>query len=287
MKLSDNKQTILSYVESRMTFIAPNLSVIVGASTAAKLMGLAGGLTNLTKMPSCNILLLGARKKLLGGFSTTAAMPHAGAIFYSKIVQDCPAVSCFFRWHCATRRCVRLQDLRMKAARLVSCKVTLAARVDSFHESAQGQQGKALLSDIERRLEKLQEPPPVKAVKALAPPIDSGRKKRGGRRHRKMKERLGMTELRVGANRTGFGKVRESIGVCGEWQRRLVFRSKRMRIKKIWAFRLVWWINRAQAKFARRKSIPKPKREFRRNFRFDYPRSCVFDSNSIVFAFRL
>ena len=76
-----------------MTFIAPNLSIIVGASTAAKLMGMAGGLTNLTKMPSCNILLLGAHKKFLSGFSTTAVMPHAGAIFYSKIVQDCPPVS--------------------------------------------------------------------------------------------------------------------------------------------------------------------------------------------------
>jgi U4/U6 small nuclear ribonucleoprotein PRP31 len=93
MKLSENKQTILSYVESRMTFIAPNLSIIVGASTAAKLMGMAGGLTNLTKMPSCNILLLGAHKKVLGGFSSTTAMPHAGAIFYSKLVQDCPSVS--------------------------------------------------------------------------------------------------------------------------------------------------------------------------------------------------
>ena len=33
------KQEIFAYVESRMTFIAPNLSIIVGASTAAKLMG--------------------------------------------------------------------------------------------------------------------------------------------------------------------------------------------------------------------------------------------------------
>lgn len=31
-----------------------------------------------------------------------------------------------------------LQDLRRKAARLVSAKCTLAARVDSFHESAEG-----------------------------------------------------------------------------------------------------------------------------------------------------
>jgi U4/U6 small nuclear ribonucleoprotein PRP31 len=32
------------------------------------------------------------------------------------------------------------------------------------------------LNEIERGLEKLQEPPLVKAIKSLAPPIDSGRK---------------------------------------------------------------------------------------------------------------
>ena len=39
IKLEEMKQQILQYVQSRMTFIAPNLTVIVGASTAAKLMG--------------------------------------------------------------------------------------------------------------------------------------------------------------------------------------------------------------------------------------------------------
>lgn len=39
IKLEAIKQRILSYVQSRMTFIAPNLTIIVGASTAAKLMG--------------------------------------------------------------------------------------------------------------------------------------------------------------------------------------------------------------------------------------------------------
>lgn len=33
------KLKIYEFVESRMTFIAPNLSFIIGASTAAKLMG--------------------------------------------------------------------------------------------------------------------------------------------------------------------------------------------------------------------------------------------------------
>ena len=76
-----------------MRFIALNLSMIVGASTEAKLLGMAGGLTNLSKMPSCNILLLGSQRKDLRGFSSKAAMPHAGFIF-SMIVH--PFVFLFF-----------------------------------------------------------------------------------------------------------------------------------------------------------------------------------------------
>lgn len=54
-ELEDARKTILEYVESRMSFMAPNLSAIVGTRTAAKLMGVAGGLTGLSKMPSCNV----------------------------------------------------------------------------------------------------------------------------------------------------------------------------------------------------------------------------------------
>lgn len=38
-ELNAFKLQIYEYVESRMTFIAPNLSAIIGASTAAKIMG--------------------------------------------------------------------------------------------------------------------------------------------------------------------------------------------------------------------------------------------------------
>jgi hypothetical protein len=37
-----------------------------------------------------------AHKKIFGGFSSPTAMPHAGAIFYSKIVQDCLPVKITF-----------------------------------------------------------------------------------------------------------------------------------------------------------------------------------------------
>ncbi|VDQ10275.1 unnamed protein product [Trichobilharzia regenti] len=68
-------------------------------------------------MPSCNILVLGAQKRLLSGFSNTSVLPHTGYVFNSEIVQKLPP------------------DLRLKAARLIANKVALAARVDLFHES--------------------------------------------------------------------------------------------------------------------------------------------------------
>ena len=39
IELTEYKKLIFDYVESQMGFIAPNISTIVGASTAAKLMG--------------------------------------------------------------------------------------------------------------------------------------------------------------------------------------------------------------------------------------------------------
>ena len=55
--------------------------------------------------------------------------------------------------------------MRRKTARLVAAKAVLAARVDASHESPDGRCGADFLADIEGKLEKLQEPPPVKAVK--------------------------------------------------------------------------------------------------------------------------
>jgi len=190
-ELNSFKLRIYEYVESRMTFIAPNLSSIVGASTAAKVMGVAGGLTKLSKMPACNVLILGSQSKTLSGFSTVASLPHTGFIYFSDIVQDTPP------------------DMRRKAARLVATKCILAARVDSSHEYQDGSIGRQLREEIEKKLDKLMEPPPVKFVKPLPKPIDPGRKKRGGKRVRKTKERYAMTELRKHNNRLNFADIEE------------------------------------------------------------------------------
>ena len=59
-----NNYVMSRYVESRMNFIAPIISAIIAASIAAKLMGAAGGLTKLSKMPSNNIALSGKKKSI-------------------------------------------------------------------------------------------------------------------------------------------------------------------------------------------------------------------------------
>ncbi|XP_071447282.1 U4/U6 small nuclear ribonucleoprotein Prp31-like [Hetaerina americana] len=190
-EINDMKGKVLEYVESRMTYIAPNLSAIVGASTAAKVMGVAGGLGRLSKMPASNVQVLGSQKRTLSGFSQVTTLPHTGFLYYSSIVQDTPP------------------DLRRKAARLVAAKCTLAARVDSARASIDGSIGKMFREDIEKKLDKLQEPPPVKFIKPLPKPIDPSRKKRGGKRVRKLKERYAMTELRKQANRLNFGEIED------------------------------------------------------------------------------
>jgi U4/U6 small nuclear ribonucleoprotein PRP31 len=191
MELNNFKATIYDYVESKMTFIAPNLSAIVGAKTAAKLLGLAGGLTKLSKMPACNILVLGSQKKTLSGFSKVAMLPHTGFVYYSEIVQE------------------TVPDLRRKAARLVANKAALAARVDAAHEAVNGEVGTGFREDIEKKLDKLQEPPPVKFIKPLPKPLEGGKKKRGGKRVRKQKERYAITEYRKQANRLNFAEIED------------------------------------------------------------------------------
>ena len=62
IQLEDDRTAILNFVADRLASIAPNLSAIVGTSIAAKLIGIAGGLPALAKIPAGNMQVLGAKK---------------------------------------------------------------------------------------------------------------------------------------------------------------------------------------------------------------------------------
>ncbi|KAK7283710.1 hypothetical protein RIF29_13435 [Crotalaria pallida] len=192
LELDSSKKKVLDFVESRMGYIAPNVSAIVGSAVAAKLMGTAGGLSALAKMPACNVQLLGAKKKNLAGFSTATSQFRVGYIEQTEIFQTTPP------------------PLRMRACRLLAAKSTLAARVDSIRGDPTGNTGKFFKDEILKKIEKWQEPPPAKQPKPLPVPDSEPKKKRGGRRLRKMKERYAITDMRKLANRMQFGIPEES-----------------------------------------------------------------------------
>ncbi|GAB2297347.1 U4/U6-U5 snRNP complex subunit prp31 [Dionaea muscipula] len=97
----------------------------------------------------------------------------------------------------------------MCAFRLLAAKSTLAARVDSTRDQT-GMTGRALREEVRKKIEKWQEPPPPKLPKPLPVPDSEPKKKRGGRRLRKMKERYAIIDVRKLANRMQFGVPEES-----------------------------------------------------------------------------
>ncbi|PIL36866.1 hypothetical protein GSI_00556 [Ganoderma sinense ZZ0214-1] len=193
-RLEEARKKIFQYVSSRMNMLAPNLSAIVGTTTAAKLLGVAGGLSGVAKMPSCNVYLLGAQKKIAAGFSSATQRKHTGFVFQSEIVQGTPP------------------EYRMKVQRTVGAKCTLAARMDLERSRRDGSYGQQLRDKIEKHIDRLAAPPPSKIVKALPIPNDGPKKRRGGKRARKAKEAYAQTELRKLQNRMAFGEAEEEVG---------------------------------------------------------------------------
>lgn len=75
------------------------------------------------------------------------------------------------------------EDYHRQAQRIVSAKALLTARMDANASARDGSYGKKLREELEKKLEKLQEPPPAKMTKALPVPKEGGKKnRRGGRR---------------------------------------------------------------------------------------------------------
>jgi U4/U6 small nuclear ribonucleoprotein PRP31 len=186
LQLDQDKSLILQYVQSRMNRIAPNTCYLLGSRVTAQLIGLAGGIPALSRIPACNIQVIGQEKRLMAGFSNISSIPHQGIIQYCDLVQSAPPF------------------LRKKVLKLVASKVAISSRVDSYKHHPDGAEGKKLRADIEEKIEKFQELPKAKTKKALPKPEDKKKSHRGGKRVRKWKERFAVTEMRALQNRIGM-----------------------------------------------------------------------------------
>jgi U4/U6 small nuclear ribonucleoprotein PRP31 len=114
-------------------------------------------------------------------------------VYGSPLVQGCPPA------------------LRAKAAKLVGAKAALLARVDAYGHDPAGRAGEEMRAAMAAKIEKWQEPPPAKTKLVLPAPDAAPKKRRGGRRARKEKERYGLTDVRAAANRAAFGVPEEEV----------------------------------------------------------------------------
>ncbi|KAL8452359.1 hypothetical protein Emag_002478 [Eimeria magna] len=78
---------------------------------------------------------------------------------------------------------------------------------------ANGELGKALRDGIVQALMKAQEPPPAPMKKALPAPEERSKPKRGGKRHRRLKEKYELSEVQKQLNRVKFGEQEDTIGL--------------------------------------------------------------------------
>jgi nucleolar protein 56 len=144
LSLYQLRQALENYLDKTMEEVAPNTKALVGSLLGARLIALAGGLTNLAKRPASTIQVLGAEKALFRSLKTGTRPPKHGIIFQHTYLHEAK------RWH------------RGKIARALAGKLAIAARTDAFGGRNIGE---ALKADLERRIEEIRqkyaEPPPI------------------------------------------------------------------------------------------------------------------------------
>ncbi len=135
---------------------APNTSALVGPSIAAKLIGMAGGLTELSRIPACNLQVLGqvkANASARAGLSTISTKPHTGILNECDLVQSCPSY------------------LHKKALKVVAAKLALAVRCDFVNvdtgRARNAVSGEAFRAQIEEQIQQWQAPDKAQVLKAL------------------------------------------------------------------------------------------------------------------------
>lgn len=180
--LQQDKRKILEFVETNMSVIAPNTCAVVGRNCAAKLIAAAGGLEELSRTPACNIQVMGSTRRSLQGMSRDGSVFH-GVFRDLEIYKEAP------------------NEYRTRLVRMLSNNVAKACRVDFQQLRMDGSLGKQLNEQMMARFGKIQEPTLHQKPKAMRIPMDRAKSRRGGRKYRKMKERLGLTDSRKLQNR--------------------------------------------------------------------------------------
>lgn len=131
--LREETQSLQTVVESTATTVAPNLTALAGAELAARLIALAGGLDALAKKPAGTVQVLGAEDALFAHLQGGAPSPKHGVIYTHEYVHGTHP------------------DERGSAARALSGKLVIAARIDNYT----GEYRPELEAELDDRIERI------------------------------------------------------------------------------------------------------------------------------------
>ena len=134
-KVIDQRKKKEDYIRKRSPEMLPNLCSIVDPLLATRLVSAAGSLEKLAKMPSSKVQLLGAEKALFRHLKKRGKSPKYGILFNDKRVSNAP------------------QGKSGKIARIISAKLSVAARVDYYSKRLE----ERLKKDTERDIAKVVE----------------------------------------------------------------------------------------------------------------------------------
>ena len=135
LDLTEVREKVAEYIDGLMAQVAPNLRAVIGGSIGARLISLAGGLEDLSKLPASTIQVLGAEKALFRALRTKAKPPKHGVIYQYPDIRGSP------KWQ------------RGKIARAIAGKIAIAARVDAMSGEYVGDK---LAADLKARIAEIQ-----------------------------------------------------------------------------------------------------------------------------------
>jgi nucleolar protein 56 len=128
------RKQLYSYLEEKMSTVAPNLSALIGETVAARLIQKAGSLTSLAKCPASTVQILGAEKALFRALKTKGNTPKYGLIYHSSFIGRASAKN------------------KGRISRYLANKCAIASRIDSFIDEPTKAYGEQLRDQVEERL---------------------------------------------------------------------------------------------------------------------------------------
>jgi nucleolar protein 56 len=134
LRLYELRENLAKYLEKVLMEVAPNFTDLAGPILSARLITKAGGLERLSKMPSSTIQLIGAEKSLFRFLHGKGKSPRFGILYYHPMVLNAP------------------EKLKGKIARILSAKLSLAAKMDFYSKEYKGDKLKKELEEKVRKV---------------------------------------------------------------------------------------------------------------------------------------